>query len=65
MSSKVGSIGLSKHEKMIKYHVHIRARLFKGLIAYPVDNYNIINMISQYRLSIIYPIFCILKTFYL
>ena len=26
MSSKVWSIGLSKHEKMIKYHVHIRSK---------------------------------------
>ena len=25
MSSKVGSIGFSKHEKMIEYHVHIRS----------------------------------------
>ena len=25
MSSKVLSIGLSKHEKMIEYHVHIRS----------------------------------------
>ena len=24
-----------------------RARLLKGLIAYPVDNYNFINMIAQ------------------
>ena len=26
MSSKVWSIGFSKHEKMIKYHVHIRSK---------------------------------------
>ena len=26
MSSKVWSIRLSKHEKMIKYHVHIRSK---------------------------------------
>ena len=25
MSSKVCSIGLSKHERMIEYHVHIRS----------------------------------------
>ena len=25
----------------------IRARLLKGLIAYPVDNYNFINIISE------------------
>ena len=25
MSSKVGSIGFSKHKKMIEYHVHIRS----------------------------------------
>ena len=25
MSSKVWSIGFSKHEKMIEYHVHIRS----------------------------------------
>ena len=25
MSSNVWSIGLSKHEKMIEYHVHIRS----------------------------------------
>ena len=25
MSSKVRSIGFSKHEKMIEYHVHIRS----------------------------------------
>ena len=30
----------------------IRARLLKGLIAYPVDNYNFVNIISQ--LFIIY-----------
>ena len=24
MSSKVGSIGLSKHAKMTEYHVHVR-----------------------------------------
>ena len=26
MFSKVRSVGLSKHEKMIKYHVHIRSK---------------------------------------
>ena len=26
MYNKVWSIGLSKHEKMIKYHVHIRSK---------------------------------------
>ena len=26
MSRKVRSIGFSKHEKMIKYHVHIRSK---------------------------------------
>ena len=25
MSSKVSSIGLSKHEKMVEHHVHVRS----------------------------------------
>ena len=46
-----------------RYMYNIRAQLLKGLIAYPVDNFNSINMVFQLFIDYESNIFAFLRPF--